>query len=48
MDELMGRNNQLQALRPYLKTHWTNQKAFLQKQKIDSDGWLASCKSVKQ
>jgi hypothetical protein len=48
MDEIMGRNKQLQALKPYLKTHWANQKTFLQKQKIDADAWLSSCKSVKQ
>lgn len=48
MDEIMDRNKQLQALKPYLKAHWGNQKVFLQKQKIDADAWLAACKAVKQ
>ncbi|WP_414705808.1 SUMF1/EgtB/PvdO family nonheme iron enzyme [Pseudomonas sp.] len=47
MDEIMDRNKQLQSLKPYLKTHWANQKVFLQKQKIDADAWLAACKAVK-
>lgn len=48
MDEIMDRNKQLQALKPYLKAHWSNQKTFLQKQKIDADAWLTACKAVKQ
>lgn len=46
MEELIGRNKQLQELTPYLRTHWSNQLAFLQTQKIDTDAWLTSCKSV--
>jgi hypothetical protein len=46
MEEIISRNKQLQELKPYLQTHWANQKAFLQKQKIDTDAWLASCKAV--
>lgn len=46
MEELIGRNKQLQELKPYLRTHWANQKAFLQTQKIDTSAWLTSCKAV--
>jgi hypothetical protein len=48
MEEIISRNKQLQDLKPYLRTHWANQKAFLQKQKIDTEAWLTSCKTVTQ
>jgi hypothetical protein len=48
MEEIISRNKQLQDLKPYLRTHWANQKAFLQKQKIDTQAWLNSCKTVTQ
>lgn len=48
MEEIITRNKQLQELKPYLRTHWANQKTFLQKQKIDTDAWLTSCKTVTQ
>ena len=48
MEEIITRNKQLQELKPYLRTHWANQKAFLQKQKIDTEAWLNSCKTVTQ
>ena len=48
MEEILTRNKQLQDLKPYLSTHWANQKAFLQKQKIDTEAWLNSCKTVTQ
>jgi hypothetical protein len=48
MEEIISRNKQLQDLKPYLRTHWANQKTFLQKQKIDTEAWLKSCKSVTQ
>ncbi|QAY83545.1 SUMF1/EgtB/PvdO family nonheme iron enzyme [Pseudomonas arsenicoxydans] len=48
MEEIITRNKQLQDLKPYLRTHWANQKAFLQKQKIDTEAWLNSCKTVIQ
>jgi hypothetical protein len=48
MEEIITRNKQLQDLKPYLRTHWANQKAFLQKQKIDTEAWLNSCKTVTQ
>lgn len=48
MEEIITRNKQLQDLKPYLRTHWANQKAFLQKQKIDTEAWLTSCKTVTQ
>jgi len=48
MEEIITRNKQLQDLKPYLRTHWANQKAFLQKQKIDTEAWLTSCKTVIQ
>ena len=48
MEEILTRNKQLQDLKPYLRTHWANQKAFLQKQKIGTEAWLTSCKTVTQ
>ena len=48
MEEILTRNKQLQDLKPYLRTHWANQKAFLQKQRIDTEAWLNSCKTVSQ
>lgn len=48
MEEIISQNKQLQELKPYLRTHWANQKTYLQKQKIDTDAWLSSCKSVTQ
>src|SRR5690606_30178401 len=33
MQEIVGRNKQLQELKPYLSTHWANQQSFLQQQK---------------
>jgi len=48
MEEIISQNKQLQELKPYLRTHWANQKTYLQKQKIDTDAWLKSCKSVTQ
>ena len=46
MEELIGRNRQLQELTPYLRTHWTNQNAFLQSHRIDTNAWLENCKNV--
>ncbi len=46
MEEIISQNKQLQELKPYLRTHWANQKTYLQKQKIDTEAWLKSCKSV--
>jgi formylglycine-generating enzyme required for sulfatase activity len=46
LESIISGNKQLKDLKPYLETHWANQKVFLQKQKIDTDAWLASCKSV--
>ncbi|MDP2243531.1 SUMF1/EgtB/PvdO family nonheme iron enzyme [Pseudomonas sp.] len=48
MEEIISRNKQLQELKPYLRTHWANQQVFLQKHKIDTAAWLASCKAVSQ
>ena len=46
MEEIVSRNKQLQELTPYLRTHWANQRTFLQQQKIDTQAWLNSCKTV--
>ena len=46
MEEIVGRNKQLQELQPYLSAHWANQKIFLTTQKIDTQNWLNSCKAV--
>jgi len=48
MEAILTGNKQLQTLKPYLRTHWSNQKTFLQKQKVDPEAWLSSCKSVTQ
>ncbi|MGO4999936.1 SUMF1/EgtB/PvdO family nonheme iron enzyme [Oceanisphaera sp. W20_SRM_FM3] len=47
MQELLGRNNQLKELSPYLATHWQNQQQYLKQQKINTSKWLESCKNVK-
>lgn len=44
--EIIGRNKQLQELKPYLQSHWTNQQGFLKTQKIDTEAWLQRCKAV--
>ncbi len=48
LQTIIASNRQLQELSPYLKSHWSNQQAFLKTQKIDTKAWLEHCKAVQQ
>ncbi|UXZ55124.1 formylglycine-generating enzyme family protein [Halomonas sp. 7T] len=45
-EEIITRNRQLTQLKPYLHTHWENQRDYLQQQHISTDAWLENCKAM--
>ncbi|MFP3354963.1 hypothetical protein R0K04_26810, partial [Pseudoalteromonas sp. SIMBA_153] len=45
-EEIITRNRQLTQLKPYLHTHWVNQRDYLQQQHISTDAWLENCKAM--
>jgi len=46
LDKMFEQNKQLNGLRPYLTTYWSQQKAYLSNKKIDRSAWLDSCMAV--
>lgn len=45
-EEIITRNRQLTQLKPYLHTHWENQRDYLQHQHISTNAWLENCKAM--
>ncbi|MGP9699478.1 formylglycine-generating enzyme family protein [Halomonas sp. AOP27-A1-34] len=45
-EEIISRNRQLTQLKPYLHTHWENQRDYLQQQHISTTAWLENCKAM--
>jgi hypothetical protein len=39
-------NKRLTGLKPFLAAHWQNQQKYLENGKIDTAGWLESCKKT--
>lgn len=46
LDKMFEQNKQLNGLRPYLTTYWSQQKAYLSNKKVDRSAWLDSCMAV--
>lgn len=47
-DQMLTLNKRLSGLKPFLAAHWQNQQKYLANGKIDTAGWLESCKLVSQ
>lgn len=45
-DQMLTINKRLSGLKPFLATHWENQQKYLKNGKIDTQGWLDSCKQI--
>ncbi|WP_286901871.1 formylglycine-generating enzyme family protein [Vreelandella sedimenti] len=45
-EEIITHNKQLTQLKPYLHTHWENQREYLQQQHISTNDWLENCKAM--
>ncbi|MDZ7279156.1 formylglycine-generating enzyme family protein [Pantoea eucrina] len=45
-EQMLTLNKRLSGLRPFLNAHWQNQQHYLANGKIDTAGWLESCKQV--
>lgn len=45
-DQMLTLNKRLSGLRPFLAAHWQNQQKYLENGKIDTAGWLESCKQT--
>lgn len=45
-DQMLTLNKRLAGLKPFLAAHWQNQQKYLQNGKIDSAGWLETCKKI--
>ena len=39
-------NKKLSPLKPFLATHWDNQKSYLRDGKVNINGWLENCMKV--
>ncbi|WP_437609528.1 formylglycine-generating enzyme family protein [Erwinia sp. V71] len=45
-DQMLTLNKRLSGLKPFLAAHWQNQQKYLANGKIDTAGWLESCKKT--
>lgn len=45
-DQILTLNKRLSGLKPFLAAHWQNQQKYLENGKIDTAGWLESCKKI--
>lgn len=45
-DQMLTLNKRLSGLKPFLAAHWQNQQKYLDNGKIDTSGWLESCKKT--
>ncbi|MCS3431096.1 formylglycine-generating enzyme family protein [Klebsiella sp. BIGb0407] len=45
-DQMLTINKRLSGLKPFLAAHWKNQQQYLANGKIDTAGWLETCKLV--
>ncbi|WP_409076390.1 SUMF1/EgtB/PvdO family nonheme iron enzyme (plasmid) [Pantoea sp. C3] len=45
-DQMLTLNKRLSGLKPFLAAHWQNQQKYLANGKIDTAGWLESCKQT--
>nr|WP_208727067.1 SUMF1/EgtB/PvdO family nonheme iron enzyme [Pantoea phytobeneficialis] len=45
-DQMLTLNKRLSGLKPFLAAHWQNQQAYLANGKIDTAGWLETCKQI--
>lgn len=46
-NQMLMLNKRLSGLKPFLAAHWQNQQKYLANGKIDTAGWLDTCKQVK-
>ena len=46
-DQMLTLNKRLSGLKPFLAAHWQNQQKYLTNGKIDTAGWLETCKQIK-
>jgi len=44
--QMLTINKRLAGLKPFLAAHWQNQSSYLANGKIDTAGWLESCKKI--
>lgn len=45
-EQMLTINKRLTGLKPFLAAHWQNQQSYLANGKIDTAGWLESCKQT--
>lgn len=45
-EQMLTLNKRLSGLKPFLAAHWQNQQKYLENGKIDTAGWLQSCKQT--
>ena len=45
-EQMLTLNKRLTGLKPFLAAHWQNQHKYLENGKIDTAGWLESCKQT--
>ncbi|MCU1795238.1 formylglycine-generating enzyme family protein [Pectobacterium polaris] len=45
-EQMLTLNKRLTGLKPFLSAHWQNQQKYLENGKIDTQGWLESCKQT--
>lgn len=45
-EQMLTLNKRLSGLKPFLAAHWQNQQNYLKNGKIDTQGWLESCKKI--
>ncbi|OVZ90185.1 hypothetical protein CBW58_15670 [Yersinia frederiksenii] len=45
-EQMLTLNKRLTGLKPFLTAHWQNQQKYLENGKIDTTGWLESCKQT--
>ncbi len=45
-EQMLTINKRLTGLKPFLAAHWQNQQKYLENGKIDTAGWLESCKKT--
>lgn len=46
-EQMLTLNKRLTGLKPFLAAHWQNQQSYLENGKIDTAGWLESCKKTR-
>lgn len=46
LEKILGQNEKLKGLTPYLNVYWAHQQGYLRSWKVEKDRWLAGCISA--